>query len=253
MRLNTVAGTLLILSVVSFVLAAPVPEVHEAWGDVVEGDENVIVVSGKRAPGGNPSEGDSDLYPYNPYDGDSDESDLYPPDQSYRTPPQSPSPSAHDDASGRHPFDPAQGAFKPETTTENQPAASSSTGKPKKVDWHHTTKVHIYEPAIYVPPPEGPSSSASSVKWAPSREVILPSGETFSETVPPDPLPLPPGRKGYLAKVAAGQQPPPPEFDHASPSSFFEPPPPEPKSKSLVSKVTTSLGKLGKLKFVPRF
>ena len=52
-RYKMVACTLLILSVFSFVLAAPVAvqEVHEAWADAVDGGpgENVIIGLGKRA------------------------------------------------------------------------------------------------------------------------------------------------------------------------------------------------------------
>ena len=50
-RYKIVAGILLILSVFSFGLAAPVPvqEVREACAAAVNGGENVIIGSGKRA------------------------------------------------------------------------------------------------------------------------------------------------------------------------------------------------------------
>jgi hypothetical protein len=279
----------LILSVFSFVLAAPVPvrEVREARTDaVVEGDENMIIVPGKRAARGNPHEGP--------------EEDLYPPDLSdteWGTPPHQ-SPSAPDYVSGSHPdidmpssgeskspllsttpggtevpLD-SEGAFTPGTTTENQPASSSKT---KKVDFWHTTKVHFFDPDLS-PRPEDQSTSSSET--APSNKVLLPSGEITSEQLPPesDFLPLPPGREGYLAKVAkqpspspesdflplppgregylakvATQPPPSPEIEHLSPSRYFDHPPPPPPSKGFVSKFKTNFGKLGKLKFRPRF
>jgi hypothetical protein len=289
MQFKMVACIPLILSVFSFVLAAPVPvrEVREARTDaVVEGDENMIIVPGKRAARGNPHEGP--------------EEDLYPPDLSdteWGTPPHQ-SPSAPDYVSGSHPdidmpssggskspllsttpggtevpLD-SEGAFTPGTTTENQPASSSKT---KKVNFWHTTKVHFFDPDLS-PPPEHQSTSSSET--APSNKVLLPSGEITSEQLPPesDFLPLPPGREGYLAKVAkqpspspesdflplppgrggylakvATQPPPSPEIEHLSPSRYFDLPPPPPQSKGFVSKFKTYFGKLGKLKFRPRF
>jgi hypothetical protein len=251
MRYKTVACILLILSIFSFVLPTPIPvrEVREARADAVEGGENVKIVSGKRAPPGNPYDGDSS-------DSESDLFSLDLSDAESRThQPQSPSapdyasgshpgvdmppsPSAPDYASGSHPGvdmppSPSSGSKSPPesklwstpggtevpldegTTTENQPASSS---KPKSVSWGHTTKVHIYE----------------------------------NEPDTPD-LPAPPGREGYLAKVA-GQQSPLPEVEHAPLSSYFDPsPPPAPQSKGLVSNFKTFFGKLGKLKFRPRF
>jgi hypothetical protein len=249
-----VACILLVLSAFSFVLAAPVPtqEVREACADAVEGDENMIILSGKRAPRGNPYEGeDSDLFSLDLSDTES--------------PPQSP--SAPNPASGSHPgvgtpsspsggsksalltaggtevpLDP-KGAFKlglppppgregylakvagqqspfPEiehappsgTTTGNQPTSPSGR---KSISWDPTTKVHFYH--------DGPEELG---------------------------LPPPPGREGYLAKVAK-QQSLSPEIEHASPFSHFEPPPPpKPQSKGFVSNIKS---KLGKLKFRPRF
>jgi hypothetical protein len=240
----------LILSVFSFVLAAPVPvrEVREARTDaVVEGDENMIIVPGKRAARGNPHEGpEEDLYPPdlsdtewgNPHE--EVEEDLYPPDLSdtaWGTPPHQ-SPSAPDYVSGSHPdidmpssggskspllsttpggtevpLD-SEGAFTPGTTTENQPASSSKT---KKVNFWHTTKVHFFDPDL---PPRPEDQSTSSSETAPSNKVLLPSGEITSEQLPPesDFLPLPPGREGYLAKVTTQPSP--------SPESDFLPLPP---------------------------
>jgi len=62
MRYKIVACILLILSSSSFVLAAPVAvrEVREACADAVEGGENLIIVTGKRAPGAYEADSDSD-------------------------------------------------------------------------------------------------------------------------------------------------------------------------------------------------
>ena len=190
----------------------------------------MIIVSGKRAPPGNPYQGE--------------ESDLYPPDLSDTESgtPRPQSPSAPNYASGSHPgvdmpSSPSaeskpppgstpgwtdvpldeEGAFKPGTTAEDQPASSSGT---KSVSWGHTTKVHFFHDG-------------------------------------PDPLGLdpPPGREGYLAKVA-GKQLAPLEIEHASPASYFAPPPPpppKPKSKGLIGSVKSYVSKVGKLKFRPRF
>jgi hypothetical protein len=141
MRYKIIAR-ILILSVSSFVLAAPVPvrEVREACADAVEGDEDVIIASGKRAA------------PENPYAlAGSDFSDS-----EWRT--LSQSPSGLDYGSGSHPgfdmppspsdgsksplwfkvwsapggtevpWDP-EGEVNPGTTTKNQPASSSNTKK----------------------------------------------------------------------------------------------------------------------------
>ena len=225
MRYKIVACILLILSVFSFVLAAPVPvgEVREACADAVEGDENVIIVSGKRAPRGNP------------YDREGSDSDS---DTEWWTPPPKSSPAVGH-ASGSHPgvdmpssssggsesplltpggtevpLDP-EGASKPGTTTENQPVSSSEA---KSVSWGHTTKVHFFH--------DGPDDLR---------------------------LPPPPGRQGYLVKVA-GQQTPSLEIESASPSSYLDPPPPpKPQSKGFVNNFKTFFGKLGKLNFRPRF
>jgi hypothetical protein len=201
MRYKIVACILLILSVFSLVLAAPVPvrEVREACADAVGGGETVIIVSEKRARRDNPYEG---------ADSDSDTEWWTPPSQSSGT---------RDYGSGSHPgvdmpsfpsggtgvpLDP-EGAFKPGTTT------------PKKVNFWHTTKVHIFEPDLSPPPEDQPAKKALSVSWGPSQ-LILPSGEIISEPLPPEPLPSPPGREAYLAKMAAQQSP---SSEHASPSS----------------------------------
>ena len=303
MRFKRVTCILLILSVFNFVLPAPVPvqEVREACADVVERGENVTIVSGKRALQGDP------------YDGESDS------DTEWWTPP-SPPPPSPDHAGGSHPgvdmppppssgsespprwfskvwtipgeteesLDP-EGAFKPGTTTENQPPSSSKTKKvnfwhttkvhffepdippppedqptssstTKKVNFHHTTKVHFFEPDLPLPPEDQPASSSKTklVSWSPSNEVLLPTGKIVSEPLLPlgiDRLPLPQGRYGYLAKTQ--QSPSPlPEIEDASLSSYFDPPPPPtptPQSKGFASNFKAFFGKLGKPNFRPRF
>ena len=228
MRYKIVA-CILILSVFSFVLAAPIPvrKVREVCTDTFDGGENMIIVSGKRA------------LKENPYDGESDS------DTEWWTP-SSQSPASPDHAGGSNPgvgmsSSPSsgsesplgskvwsapggtkvpldeEGAFKPGTTTEDQSPSSSGT---KSVSWGHTTKVHFFHDG-------------------------------------PEPLGLapPPGREGYLAKVA-GQKSPSPEVEDASLSSYFEPPPPpppKPQSKGSGSKFKTFFGKLGKLNYLPTF
>jgi hypothetical protein len=174
------------------------------------------------------------------------------------------------------PLDP-EGAFKPGPTTENQLASSDK--KPKKVNFWHTTKVHFFEPDLSPPPEDHSATETASVSWGPSR-LMLPSGEIISEPLlPPDikPLPRPPGREAYLAKVAAQQSPSSehasPSSEHASPSSdhsssssdfdLYPPHSPEhassssdvdlyppPESNGFASKFKTFFGKL---KFRPRF
>ena len=205
MRFKIVACILLILSVFNFALAAPVParEVREARADAVEDGENVIIVSGKRAIAGNPYEGeesdsDSGYWSFSP-------GRLAAIEASSGSHSGSGTPLSSQGGnkspmliSGRTELslDP-EGAFKPGTTTENQPASSSTT---------------------------------KSVSWGTENKVVLPSGQIASEPLPPvvKDLPLPPGREGYLAKMAAQSSPPP-----------------KPQSKSFVSKFMTYFGKIG--------
>ncbi|KAF8490078.1 hypothetical protein F5888DRAFT_1138731 [Russula emetica] len=193
MRYNIVAWILLILSVFSFVLAAPVP-VREVCADAAEGlgGENVIIVSEKRAARGTDSDSDSDTEwepaykstSYRYVDGGNTGVD---------TPSSSLSGSVPPPRSGETevPLDP-EGAFNPGTTTGNQPASSSN---PKKVHWGPTTKVHFYEP-----------NPSPSVTWGPTTKVHF-----YDPADPPD--------------VTAAQKSPSPDIEVGSPSSHFEPPP----------------------------
>ena len=206
------------LSVFSFVLAAPIPrEVRRACADV---GENVVSASERRAP----------LARRNgPMYGSDSESDT-----EWWTPKsQSPS-TGTPDASGHSgvgmPSSPSAGsespvwskvwsktggtevpesAFKP---TENQPASSSQA---KKVSWVTT--------------PESSSSSPdreTKIKWAPTTKVFM---------YDKDPLRPPPGREGYLAKEAAKTLP-------------------KPKSKGFMGNAKSYFGKfLSKLRIWRRF
>ena len=332
MRFKIAACILLILSVFNFVLGAPVPAqgVREARADAVEEGENVIIVSRKRAPGGNSYERD---------ESDSDtEWWTFSPERL----------SAIESSSGSHSgigtqssssggnksamltlgetevsLD-QQGEFKPATTTENQPASSSNT---KSVSWGTSNKVVLpsgenpyegeesdsdaewwtfsperlsriesssgshsgigtlssspggnkssmltpgwtevsldqqgpFKPGTPTEDQPASSSKTKSVSWGTSNKVVLPSGEITSELLPQN-LPLPPGREGYLAKMAGKSSPPPPPkgfvsniktyygklrttFQHAVSHSF----------QHVVSHLKTVFEKLGKLDFRPRF
>lgn len=200
MRYKIVA-CILILSAFTFVLAAPVPvrEIREACADAVEGDEDVIIVSGKRAPAPRGVDWNSDTPEWAP------SSSQTPPVPDGSHPgvdmPSSPSAGSTSPPSSTPGRIEAEGAFKPGTTTGNQPASPS---KLKSVSWGHTTKVHFYGPEPLLPPP---------------------------------------GREGYLAKVA-----PSPETEHISPNYFS----PKPQSKGFTSKLKTFFSKLGKLIFFTR-
>jgi hypothetical protein len=199
MRYKIVA-CILILSAFSFVLAAPVQvlEIREACADAVEGDEGVIIVSGKRAPAPRGFEGDSDTW--------APSSSQTPPVPDGSHPgvgmPSSPSTGSTSPLSSTPGGTEAEGALKPETTTGSRPASPS---KPKSVSWADT--VQFFEPDPILPPDR------------------------------------PPGREGYLAKVA--KQPPSPEIEHISPNYFS--PPPKPQPKGFISKLKTVFSKLGKL------
>jgi hypothetical protein len=205
MRFKIVA-CILILSVFSFVLAAPLPvlEVREACTDAVEREKDGTILSGKQAPRGNLHERGGST--------DGSGSELGSPS------PQSPAPDYA--SGGKSPLrskvwsttpDGAEvlwhpdGASQPGTTTENQPGSSSSA---KKVQWASAPR------------------KGQAIKWAPTIEIY---------TYPKDPLPLPPGRDGYMAKEAAKTLP-------------------KLKSKGVVGNVKSYLGKFGgKLKIRPRF
>jgi hypothetical protein len=202
-RYKTIACILLILSVFSSVLAAPVAvrEVREARTDAVDGEDNVIIGLVKRV---------------------GEEDPLF-------------------------------------ARAQDEPSSSSSSGDGQPGP---STKI---QPAS--------SSKAKKVSWSPLKEVTDPSGKTLTL---PFLLP-PPGRDGYLAKMAA-QHPPSPKIEHASPlpkikpasppSHFDLPSPPGREKylantaaqqspsrsplKSFVDDSKNVLGKFGKLKYLLR-
>lgn len=240
---------ILILSVFSFVLAAPVPvqEVREACANAMEGNDDVIIVSEKRASGSGLGQVE-------------EESDLYPPelsDTESRTstpsPPQSPSASV--DASGNHPgvgmsSSPPAGSTSPlsskvsstpdGTGTEAKTEPASSSGP--RVSWNPMTKFNdetVQPGETEAPLDQGAfkpgttteiqpaSSSGPRVSWNPVTKVKFPDEPILA--FPPPPRPPPAGRKGYLAKLASQQ-------------------------KGLVGKMKSFFDKVGgKLKFRPRF
>ena len=118
------------------------------------------------------------------------------------------------------------------------------------------------------------SSKAKSVSWAPSKDVILPSGEAPTLPLQLDVkniLPLP-GREGYLTKMAAQQSPAPDveqasrHIEQTSPHNYSDLPPPpgregyftkmaaqQSPSKDFINDSTNVIDKLRKFKLLPRF
>ncbi len=143
----------------------------------------------------------------NPYEGEESDSDT-----EWWKPSSSQSSPARDYASGNHPgFDmpssPSGGSESPLWSK-----VWSTPGGTEASSSPDTTKVHFFH--------DGPEELG---------------------------LPHPPGREGYLAKVAGQQSP---EIEHAS--TYFEPPPspppPKPQSKGFISNFKSYFGKLaGKL------
>ncbi|KAF8496560.1 hypothetical protein F5888DRAFT_1635050 [Russula emetica] len=205
MRRYKIVAILLILSVISFVLAAPVAvQVREACADAMDGGENVIIVSKKRA-----GEGDLDsLIPQAQREPSSSSSSSF-----WSTPSQDQgSSSAPNSASGTHP--------NPSVSSDEGKAPLLSTSGGTEIPWNPLAegKANLIQPAS--------SSNAKSVSWGPSKVMILPSGETYSEALGPEnePHPRPQSLGVYQAKVAAQQSQ-------------------SPQSKKIASKV------VGKLKF----
>lgn len=236
-------------SVFSFVLTAPIQiqEVREAFADAMEGSESLTIVSGKRAPRGDlyeragsgvlPPTGSPPALGYASGSGipTGGESPLW---SSVWSPPvgvESPSWSkVWSPASGAElPFDP-EGEVEPGTVSNNQAASSS---KAKTVQWGTTpenqaessSKAKTVQWATTTTDQEASSSDSNSegkgVKWGSTTKVYM---------YGPDPLSPPPGREGYLAKVAASRLP-------------------KSGSKSFGANVKTFFSKLGKLKLRPRF
>jgi hypothetical protein len=233
-RYKIVACILLILSVFSFVLAAPVTvqRVREACADAVDEGENVIIGSAKRAE----AQEEEDPMKYWLAQ-EQQEPSSSSSSSDWRS---TPSPSQHQGsssmpnyASGTHPNPPF-------SSGESKPSPLSTSGG-TELSWNPESEAKLIQPGTSAEIQPTSSSKAKSVSWAPSKKVKLPSGDIISEPLlPPEitPLPRPPGRDAYLVKVAAQQSPSPGMAKQQS--GFFSDP-------------MKALKKFGKLKFRPRF
>jgi hypothetical protein len=248
-RCNIAACILLILSVFSFVLAAPVAvrEVGKACADGVD----VKVGLGKRA---DVQEKDR----FKKWLDDLDQAQQEPSEEvPWSNPSQRQSSSlAPTYASGTHPNPPS-------SPGESKSPLLSTSGR-AELSWNPEGETKLIQPGTSTEIQPASSSDPKSVSWAPSKKVQLPSGKTImlplqSEVIK---LPTPPGREAYLAKMAA-QQSPSPEIKHESLWSYFDPAPgreqmaaqqsPSRPSKGFFGDSTNLFKKLGKLKFLPRF
>jgi hypothetical protein len=217
-RYKVVACILLILSVFGFVLAAPVAvqEVREARADgAVDGSENVIIGSGKRA--------DSEEEPLlQSWAQTQEESSSYWSSTPWKHQGTSSTPNY---ASGTHP----------------NPSFSSGDSKPPPLSTSGGTEVtsnplaegeaNLIQPVTSTEIQPASLSKSKSVSWVPPK-VSLPSGDIHTETLQPEiqpaslsksksvswgptteikPLPLSPEREGYQPKMAAQQSPSPPK------------------------------------------
>jgi hypothetical protein len=192
-RYKIVACILLILSVFSFVLAAPVAvqEAREACADVVDGGDNVIIGSGKRAD----VQEEDPLLAQAQQDPSSSSDWRSTPSQDQG------SSSAPNYASGTHP--------NPSLSSGDSKPSLLSTSGGTKVLWNPLAEggANLIQPGTSTEIQPASSSNRKSVSWAPEREVRLPSGEMYSEMLPPDvePLPRPLFMDAIQAKVAAHQ------------------------------------------------
>jgi len=215
MQCKIVACILLILSVFSFaVLTAPVPVRRGAHADAVEGRENAIIASGKRAPiQGGPA------LPGGPFkESDFSDSEFY-----TITPDKSSPPATPNSASSGRP-------------SVSFSTSSSDGGK---------SPVHSGESPMWSKvwsTPDGTKVDWDPVKNQPEKPTKIQWGTTTVHEYKPlaEPLyPIPPGRVEYINKVAAQRL-------EASK-------PPKPPKKSFTGHLKSFFGKLGKLKFRPRF
>ena len=230
MRCKIVACNLLILSVFSFVLTAPVPaqEVREACADAIKGGEDVIILSKKRAPGPMWSESGGDLYDR------ADGSEVSGP-------------------SGSKVPDPPPNSPNTEwwKLTKSSSAPSLQFASPSRP---YTS----FSPSLSV------TQGGSGVAWSPEKNHPVASSSTKEITLAsPSPdrsfgsqdtyrsrLPSPPGRSGYLRKMASQRV-----ASNSPPKGFTT------NVKNFFSKFNSKLkggfnkfkGKLGKVKFRPRF
>ena len=220
MRRYKIASILLILSVVNFVLAAPVAlqEVREARTDAVGRGDNAVIELGKRVGKEDPlfAQAQQQQEPPSTSDGFGR---VWTPSQHQG------SSSAPNYASGTHP----NPSF---SSGESNPLLLFTSGG-TELSWNAEPEgeTKSIQPGISNEIQAASPRKAKSVSWAPSKEVQLPSGgETLVlplQSGVKKILPLPPGREGYLAKMAA-QQSPSPTIEHTPPHSYFDlvPPPP---------------------------
>ena len=169
-RYKIVTCTLLILSVFSFVLAAPVPvqEVREARADAVGGGENVIIGSGKRG-----EEGEQLMQSW---EQQKQEGSSY-----WSTAPWRGSSSAP--ASGTRP--------NPSFSSGGREAPLLSTTGGIHVPWNPLAEdnTNLLQPGTSTEIQPASLSNAKSVSWNPSKNVLLPSGGVYAEKLQPDTKP----------------------------------------------------------------
>jgi hypothetical protein len=248
-----VACILLILSIFSFMLAAPiaVQEVREACANAVDEGGDVIIGLAKRTE----VQEKEDPMKYWLTQGQQEPSSS----SDWRSTPSQHqgSSSMPNYASGTHPNPPF-------SSGESKPSPLSTSGG-TELSWNPESEAKLIQSGTSAEIQPTSSSKAKSVSWAPSKGVKLPSGDIISEPLLlPEikPLPRPLGRDAYLVKVAA-QQSPSPGIEHTSPSSYFNLPPPLGWDKYLAKMAKQQSGffrdpmkalkKFGKLKFRPRF
>jgi hypothetical protein len=242
-----VACVILILSVHSLVLAAPVP------------GEEVIIASEKRAAWGNPYE-----RMYSGSDSGSGSGSIGTLPGKTGVPLDPNLNSEFKQASSSTPKNVHWGPIhfhdpdhQPDVnldsagpTTENKPASAQSAS------FDPTTKVHFLTDSLNLPLPPGREGYLAKVAAQQSSSPKIEDVSSPKYLGPPADdgvLTPPPGREGYLAKVA-GQQSSSPNIEYmSSPNYFYPPPSPTPKSKGFISNSKKLIGKLGKLNFRPRF
>jgi hypothetical protein len=83
------------------------------------------------------------------------------------------------------------------------PLLSTSGGT--ELSWNPEGEAKLIQPVTSTEIQPASFSKAKSVSWAPSKEVLRPSGEIYSEMLPPETKPpaLPPGREGHQSNQPA--------------------------------------------------
>ena len=251
-RYKTIAFILLMLSVFNSVLAAPVAvrEVREAFSDAVDGDDNVTIGLAKHVREEDP------LFARAQQEEESLSPDWF---WNVRKPSEQGPSSAPTSASGTHP----NPSFSSGDGESSVFSASGGTASEPSSNPEGETK--LFQPGISTEIQPASSSKAQPVSWVSDKKVKLPSGEIPTLPLQSEALPAPPGREGYLAKMAA-QQLPSPNTEYASDFNLPLPPgreaylakmaaqqSPSRPSKSFFGDSSNIFNKLRKLKFLPRF